>query len=259
MAAPSRNVLQDELMTLGFSPEDLQSVQSAMEVQKISMLTALEARHKVDPRQLVDVLGPFFGCPVVHLEDRDVQQNIIDLVPKVLAQNFRFIQIDRSANNLIVATGTPQNSDMIKAIQLRTNFFVRTVLASESRVTEALAKYYAATMNMSDLKVDESGFEGGEAQKRKEIGELWENYLVSERVKYLAYQQKWVNNWYWRTTEQQEIDYIEEENGQLSAYEFKWNPKAKGSIPNSFKKTYPTANINIIHRENFEQFLGVQG
>jgi hypothetical protein len=96
-------------------------------------------------------------------------------------------------------------------------------------------------------------------ENRTDIGALWENYLVSERVKYLAYQQKWVNNWYWRTTEQQEIDYVEEENGQLSAYEFKWNPKAKGSIPNSFKKTYPTATINIIHRENFEQFLGVQG
>ena len=96
-------------------------------------------------------------------------------------------------------------------------------------------------------------------ENRTDIGALWENYLVSERVKYLAYQQKWVNNWYWRTTEQQEIDYVEEENGQLSAYEFKWNPKAKGSIPNSFKKTYPTANINIIHRENFEQFLGVKG
>jgi uncharacterized protein len=94
-------------------------------------------------------------------------------------------------------------------------------------------------------------------ENRTDIGALWENYLVSERVKYLAYQQKWVNNWYWRTTEQQEIDYVEEENGQLSAYEFKWNPKEKGSIPNSFKKTYPTANINIIHRENFEQFLGV--
>ena len=94
-------------------------------------------------------------------------------------------------------------------------------------------------------------------ENRTDIGALWENYLVSERVKYLAYQQKWVNNWYWRTTEQQEIDYVEEENGQLSAYEFKWNPKAKGSIPNSFKKTYPTATINIIHRENFEQFLGV--
>ena len=96
-------------------------------------------------------------------------------------------------------------------------------------------------------------------ENRTDIGALWENYLVSERIKYLAYQQKWVNNWYWRTTEQQEIDYLEEENGQLSAFEFKWNPKAKGSVPSSFRKTYPAATINRIHRENFETFLGVTG
>ena len=96
-------------------------------------------------------------------------------------------------------------------------------------------------------------------ENRTDIGALWENYLVSERIKYLAYHQKWVNNWYWRTTEQQEIDYVEEENGQLSAFEFKWNPKAKGSVPISFRKTYPAATINWIHRENFETFLGVTG
>jgi predicted AAA+ superfamily ATPase len=96
-------------------------------------------------------------------------------------------------------------------------------------------------------------------ENRTDIGALWENYLVSERIKYLAYHQKWVNNWYWRTTEQQEIDYVEEENGQLSAFEFKWNPKAKGSVPSSFRHTYPAATINWIHRENFETFLGVTG
>jgi uncharacterized protein len=92
-------------------------------------------------------------------------------------------------------------------------------------------------------------------ENRTDIGALWENYLVSERVKYLAYQQKWVNHWYWRTTEQQEIDYLEEENGKLTAYEFKWNPTAKVSIPNAFKQTYPLAEIYIIHRENFYEFL----
>ena len=96
-------------------------------------------------------------------------------------------------------------------------------------------------------------------ENRTDIGALWENYLVSERIKYLAYHQKWANNWYWRTTEQQEIDYVEEENGQLSAFEFKWNPKAKGSVPSSFRKTYPAATINRIHREYFETFLGVTG
>ena len=92
-------------------------------------------------------------------------------------------------------------------------------------------------------------------ENRADIGALWENYLVAERVKYLAYQQKWVNHWFWRTTEQQEIDYLEEVDGKLTAYEFKWNPSAKVTIPNSFKQAYPSAEINIIHRENFEQFL----
>jgi len=92
-------------------------------------------------------------------------------------------------------------------------------------------------------------------ENRTDIGALWENYLVSERVKYLAYQQKWVNHWYWRTTEQQEIDYLEEENGKLTAYEFKWNPTAKVSIPNAFKQSYPLAEIYIINRENFYEFL----
>ncbi len=169
MAAPSRNILQEQLYAIGFSPEDLKAVQLDMEVTKASMTQALEKLNRVNPRVIIDTLGVVWGCPVVHLEDRDVQQNIVDLVPKELAVNFRFIPIDRSANNLIVATGTPQNSDMIKAIQLRTNFFVRTVLASEARITEALAKYYANSINMADLKVDESGYKS-EASKRKEIG-----------------------------------------------------------------------------------------
>jgi predicted AAA+ superfamily ATPase len=92
-------------------------------------------------------------------------------------------------------------------------------------------------------------------ENRTDIGALWENYLVAERVKHLAYQQKWVNHWFWRTTEQQEIDYLEEVDGKLTAYEFKWNPSAKLTIPNSFKQAYPSAEIKIIHRGNFEQFL----
>jgi predicted AAA+ superfamily ATPase len=92
-------------------------------------------------------------------------------------------------------------------------------------------------------------------ENRTDIGALWENYLVAERVKHLAYQQKWVNHWFWRTTEQQEIDYLEEEDGKLTAFEFKWNPSAKLTIPNSFKQAYPSAEIKIIHRGNFEQFL----
>ena len=93
------------------------------------------------------------------------------------------------------------------------------------------------------------------AETRTDIGALWENFLVSERVKALHYSNRWSNYWYWRTKEQKEIDYIEESDGHLTAYEFKWNPDAKYKVPNLFLTTYENSDFKVIHRDNFEDFL----
>jgi predicted AAA+ superfamily ATPase len=90
---------------------------------------------------------------------------------------------------------------------------------------------------------------------RQDIGALWENFMISERQKYLIYNSKWVNRWYWRTKEQKEIDYIEEADGRISAYEFKWNPDQKIKQPGSFKTAYPDSEFNVIHRDNYESFI----
>jgi predicted AAA+ superfamily ATPase len=92
-------------------------------------------------------------------------------------------------------------------------------------------------------------------ESRLDVGALWENFLMSERKKYLEYNQKWVNSWFWRTKEQAEIDYIEEEGGSLSAYEFKWNTKAKHKTPKLFLNTYSDSTYKIIHPGNVEEFL----
>jgi len=92
-------------------------------------------------------------------------------------------------------------------------------------------------------------------EQRQDVGALWENFVFSERMKYLQYQQKWMNTWYWRTKEQKEIDCIEESDGQLTAYEFKWNPNAKYKTPKLFLETYPQSEFKIIHRDNIEDFL----
>lgn len=73
---------------------------------------------------------------------------------------------------------------------------------------------------------------------RNDILALWENFLMSERLKYLEYQGIRVNSYFWRTKNQQELDYLEEKDGKLSAYEFNWNPDAKSSMPSAFKRTY---------------------
>jgi len=90
---------------------------------------------------------------------------------------------------------------------------------------------------------------------RQDVGALWENFLISERIKSNHYKNKWVNSYFWRTHAQQEIDYIEEYEGKLHAYEFKWNPKKKGKISKSFLKAYPDSETQFITTENFDLFV----
>ena len=92
-------------------------------------------------------------------------------------------------------------------------------------------------------------------ENRTDIGALWENYLMSERVKFLRNNGLWANCWFWRTQQQQEIDYLEESDGKMNAYEFKWNPNAKTKLPKAFADAYPDAGFTIIHRDNVEEFL----
>ena len=92
-------------------------------------------------------------------------------------------------------------------------------------------------------------------ESRNDIGALWENFLVSERIKRLGYHSIWANNWFWRTQQQKEIDYIEEQDGALHAYEFKWNPDAKYKSPKQFTEAYPDSTFSVIHRDNIEEFL----
>ncbi len=90
---------------------------------------------------------------------------------------------------------------------------------------------------------------------RNDMGALWENFMMSERLKYLQYNQIYCNRYFWRTHAQQEIDYVEEKDGKLFAFEFKWNKKAKAKFPKSFLSAYPESETKLITPENFDEFL----
>jgi predicted AAA+ superfamily ATPase len=90
---------------------------------------------------------------------------------------------------------------------------------------------------------------------RNDVGQLWENFLISERQKLLSYHGFYGKTYFWRTTRGQEIDYIEEIDGKVYAFEFKWNPNTKPKFSKNFIETYqPTLN-QTIHKENFWQWL----
>ena len=89
---------------------------------------------------------------------------------------------------------------------------------------------------------------------RDDLGFLWENFCISERMKIAGYKNNLSNKYFWRTYDQKEIDYIEEKDGKLFAYEFKWgNDKAKE--PRLFRDTYPNSEYLLINRDNYLDFL----
>ncbi|WP_264525825.1 ATP-binding protein [Flavobacterium sp. N502536] len=90
---------------------------------------------------------------------------------------------------------------------------------------------------------------------RNDIGDLWENYLAYERIKKQHYQKIKTNNYFWRTYDQQELDWLEEIGDQLTGFEFKWNENRKVKIPTAFAKAYPEADFKLINKSNYLDFI----
>lgn len=90
---------------------------------------------------------------------------------------------------------------------------------------------------------------------RADVGALWENFLVTERKKLLHYHGFYGRTYFWRNKQQAEVDYVEEIDGTIYAFEFKWNPVAKTTFPKAFLETYQPKTTQVIHRENFWQWL----
>lgn len=90
---------------------------------------------------------------------------------------------------------------------------------------------------------------------RSDKGALWENFMIAERMKYINYNSIYCNTYFWRTHQQQEIDYIEEREGKLFAYEFKWNGKKNLHAPSTFSSAYPDSQYFVISPENLSGFI----
>jgi len=89
---------------------------------------------------------------------------------------------------------------------------------------------------------------------RNDIGQLWENFMISERMKMNSTMDMPIKSYFWRNYNQSEVDYIEEENGQLHAFEMKWNARKKNSVSKAFLNMYTRAKTDIINPQNFSDF-----
>ncbi|MDP3997503.1 MAG: ATP-binding protein [bacterium] len=101
-----------------------------------------------------------------------------------------------------------------------------------------------------------SNFNPPDTKVRSDVGALWENWLVMERLKKQHYDNILANNYFWRTYDQKELDWVEDRGGRLYGYEFKWNPQGKAKGAKLFTETYGESEVKVIHRENYLDFAG---
>lgn len=92
-------------------------------------------------------------------------------------------------------------------------------------------------------------------ENRGDVGALFENFAVAERVKLLNNSRSLARSWFWRATNRRKIDYVEELNGMISAFEVKWNAKRRASLPKAFGNAYPDCRFRKITPDNIDEFL----
>ena len=94
-----------------------------------------------------------------------------------------------------------------------------------------------------------------ERRDHREVGHMWENYLMAERMKKLEYERSFASRYFWRTTARKEIDLIEDLDGAITAYEFKWDSSETPACPKAFSAGYPDAGFKVINPSNYYEFL----
>jgi predicted AAA+ superfamily ATPase len=179
-----------------------------------------------------------------------------ELLPKILQALAYQIGNEVSHNEIAQLVGA-DNETVTTYIDLLIKSFVIFPLNSFSRnlrnEIKTKKKYYFYDNGIRNAVIGNFS----PIANRNDIGALWENFLVSEKKKENHYNMLHVNTYFWRTTGQQEIDYLEEMDGELKAFEFKWNPNAKWRVPKVFLNTYSAETFKI-DRSNFRSFLTIQ-
>lgn len=113
------------------------------------------------------------------------------------------------------------------------------------------AKYYFVDNGIRNALIAQFN----DFDQRNDQGALWENFMVMERLKYRQYRSIYGNAYFWRTYQGQEVDLVEERDGDLHGFEFKFNPKARVSLPSSWRKTYPDASFQAVTPDNYQNFV----
>lgn len=215
---------------------------------ELLQLDTNEERHLY----LQDLVNSYLLKDILTFETIRNSDKIIDLLRLLSFQVGSEVKIPELANALQMSRNTVD-----KYLDLLTKVFIIYKVSGFNRnlrkeVTKS-NRYFFLDNGIRNILIGNLN----PVQLRNDIGTLWENYMISERIKFQNYSNMLVYNYFWRTYDQQEIDWVEDRGGKLYGYEFKWNPKKSPKAPGGWTNHYPEAGFEVIHPDNYMEWLGV--
>jgi predicted AAA+ superfamily ATPase len=195
---------------------------------------------------LNDIVNSYLLKDILTFETIRNSDKILNLLRLVAFQIGGEISLSELASNLSMSKNTVE-----KYLDLLSKVFVLHKIGGFSRnLRKEVAKrnkWYFYDNGLRNVLIANMN----PLELRNDVGMLWENYVISERIKHQKYSRMIVHNYFWRTYDKQEIDWLEEREGKLFGYEFTWNAKKQAKAPKVWKEAYPESEFEEINYENY--------
>lgn len=212
--------------------------------------TVINQSEEYAKEELSDIKNGYLYKDILAIERIKSSNTLINLLISLALQVGSEVSYNELARKLGISTVTVQ-----KYIDLLEKCFVIFVLPAFSRNIRKEIGTKSKKIYFYDLGIRNAIINSfAPLNLRTDTGVLWENFCIVELIKKARNKRRFLNNYFWRTYDQQEIDFIEEYNGVLYAYEFKFSPKQKVKIPQIFIDTY-RPQFQVINKENYQKYL----
>ncbi len=211
-------------------------------------LTAESSDEKKE--YLVTLRNSYLFKDILELENVRNPSKLSDLLKLLAFQIGNEVSLNELSNSLGIAKQTVERYlDLLEK-----TFIIKKMSGFSNNLRKEVTKthrYYFYDNGVRNAII--SNFNTPDT--RMDMGMLWENFCVMERLKTQEYQQLYTNNYFWRTYDQQEVDLVEERDGKLHGFEFKWNKNKVAKAPRAWLNTYENATFDCVNANNFLEFL----
>lgn len=204
---------------------------------------------RVKEEQLLEITRSYLYKDILELEDVRSSSSIDKLLSALALQVGSEVSLRELSNLLNLHIGTVERYiDLLEKNYVI--FRLPPYYTNQRKVLSKQNKIYFYDLGIRNALINNFN----PLSKRNDRGALWENFLIIERIKLNAYTNRYVSNFFWRTYDGAEIDYIEKYADSLDGYEFKWNKEK--NAPKSWLE-YPNATYKLINTENYKEFLNL--